>query len=85
MKYLGLKDTSDFNWAMIRTGMSSVTNLFVAQMQDYLGLDDSARINQPGTLGDNWKWRLKKGELKNSLAKKIAQYTIMYDRYEDAN
>jgi len=81
LKYLGLKDTTDFNWHMIKTGMASVSNLFVAQIQDYLGLDDSARINSPGSVGNNWKWRMKKGALKDSLAKKIADYTLMYERY----
>ena len=85
LKYIGLSDLKDFNWSMIRTGMSSVSQLFVAQIQDYLGLDDKTRINKPGTLGCNWKWRLKKGELKNDLAKVIADYTIMYERYKDAN
>lgn len=80
MKYLGLKDTEDFNWHMIIAGMSSVANLFVAQIQDYLGLDDSARINKPGSIGNNWKWRLKKGQLDKKLAKKIKEYTIMYER-----
>jgi 4-alpha-glucanotransferase len=26
-------------------------------MQDFLGLDNRARINEPSTLGDNWLWR----------------------------
>ena len=80
LKYLGLNDTKDFNWHMIIAGMSSVANLFIAQIQDYLGIDDSARINQPGTLGNNWKWRLKKGQLNKKLANKIKDYTIMYER-----
>lgn len=29
-------------------------------MQDLLGLDDKARMNIPGTLGDNWTWRMKR-------------------------
>ena len=29
-------------------------------LQDILGLDDSGRINWPGTVGDpNWTWKLK--------------------------
>ena len=80
LKYLGLKDKKDFNWHMIIAGMSSVSRIFIAQLQDYLGLDDKARINQPGTLGNNWKWRLKKGQLDKKLAKKIGEYTIMYER-----
>ena len=32
----------------------------VVTVQDILGLDDSARINLPGTLSrDNWSWKLK--------------------------
>ena len=80
LDYLGLKDTKDFNFAMIRCGMSSVSRLFIAQIQDYLGLDDSARINKPGSVGNNWKWRLKKGTLSDSLANKIYKYTDMYER-----
>ena len=79
LEYHGLNDTTDFNWHMIRSGMSSVAKLFVAQLQDYLGLDDSARINTPGTLGNNWKWRLTT-KLDKKLAKKIADYTEMYER-----
>lgn len=80
LKYLGLENEIDFNWHMIQTGMMSVSNLFVAQMQDYLGLDDSARINKPGSVGNNWKWRMKKDALSASLAKKIKELTIMYER-----
>ena len=38
MKYLGLNNLTDFNWHMIIAGMSSVADLFIAQIQDYLGL-----------------------------------------------
>ena len=32
----------------------------VITVQDILGLDDSSRINLPGTLSsDNWSWKLK--------------------------
>ena len=35
--------------------MRSVAKLCVIPMQDYLYLDNSARMNQPSTLGNNWK------------------------------
>ena len=60
--------------------MMSLANTFICQIQDYLDLDDSARINMPSTLGNNWKWRMKKGVLTDKLAKKIASYTVMYGR-----
>lgn len=39
--------------------MASKANLCVVPMQDYMGLDNKSRINQPSTIGNNWKWRVK--------------------------
>ncbi len=79
-KYLGLNAQEEFNWGVIRGGMSSVADTFVAQMQDYLGLGAEGRMNTPGSLGGNWQWRMLPGEANPGLAKKIRQYTKMYGR-----
>ena len=47
-EYLGLHDEEGFNWGVLRGGQSSVADLFIAQMQDYLGLGSEARMNTPG-------------------------------------
>ena len=62
------------------TGESySVAALFVAQLQDYLGLGSEARINVPGVAEGNWRWRLT--ELPPmTLAKEIRQLTYTYGR-----
>ena len=39
--------------------MSTNANLFIAPIQDLLSLDDSSRLNKPGTIKNNWKWKLK--------------------------
>ncbi len=78
--YLGIRGREPFNIGMIRGGMSSVANLFIAQMQDYLGLGDEAKINTPGTPSDNWTWRMKKDAYDEKLAKKIAMMTKLYER-----
>lgn len=80
MKYLGLKNNEHFNWHMIIAGMSSVSRIFIVQMQDYLGLDDTARTNTPGTIGNNWKWRMNKRQISPKLVIKIKECTEMYDR-----
>ncbi|MFR8077688.1 MAG: 4-alpha-glucanotransferase [Faecalibacterium sp.] len=49
-------------------------------MQDWLGLDNSARINKPSTVGQNWRWRLKKTQLTKKLQKEICQLTTRYGR-----
>ena len=74
-EYMNIKDSEPWNWALIRTGMQSKANLFVAQMQDVLGLGSESRINTPGTLNGNWRWRMKRGELNDSLAEKLYEYT----------
>lgn len=79
-EYLNISNNSNFNWKLIKGGMESNSYLFICQMQDYLGLDDSSRINMPGTIGKNWKWRMKPNVLTKNLAKKISKYTIMYGR-----
>lgn len=79
-KYLGLNDEEGFNWGFMRAGMSSVADLFVAQMQDYLGLGAEARMNEPGTLGGNWQWRVTKDQLTDELADRIAALTKLYGR-----
>lgn len=82
-EYLNVIDDDNFNWALIKAGMESSSILFVCQIQDYLGLDDKARINTPGTLGNNWKWRMKKNALNKKLAMKIAKNTKIYGRGRD--
>ena len=68
-------------WDMVCLAMGSVSKLCVIPIQDYLGYDNSARINKPSTIGTNWKWRLKKGEITEELLKRIRDLTMWYGRY----
>ena len=77
-KYLGLSRGEGFARGVLRGGMSSVADLFVAQMQDYL--DDPGRINTPGVAAGNWQWRLAPGALSVELAEEIAEMTCLYGR-----
>ena len=52
----------------------------IIPMQDWLGLDNSARINKPSTVGENWRWRLKKSQLTPNLQKEICSITTRYGR-----
>ena len=79
--YLGLSRQEGFVWGMIRGGMGSVSRMFIAQMQDYLGLGGEARMNFPGTLSSaNWTWRAAEGFDSPRLAKKIRRMTALYGR-----
>ena len=46
------------SWSLIKIGMDTKANLFIAPIQDILSLDDSSRLNIPGTIKNNWKWKL---------------------------
>ena len=80
VEYLGLNEGEGYVWGLLRGGMSSVARLFVAQMQDYLELDNDARMNTPGNPSGNWQWRMKKGEITPELAQKIGRMTRIYNR-----
>ncbi len=50
--------THNPSWELIELGMKTKANLFIAPIQDILSLDDSSRINKPGTTKNNWKWKI---------------------------
>ena len=49
--------------SMIALVLRSAAATCIIPMQDWLGLDNSARINKPSTVGENWRWRLKNSHL----------------------
>ena len=57
------------SWNLIEIGMGTNANLFIAPIQDILSLDDSSRLNRPGTTKNNWKWKLNRplGEIEDNL------------------
>ncbi len=80
-EYMRLTEEEGMVWGMIRTAMSSVADLCMVQMQDYLGLGAESRMNCPGMLSDrNWSWRVKPGMITMDLAKKIRRMTALYGR-----
>lgn len=83
MDYVNLygREDDEILWEFIRLALMSVADLAVIPMQDYLGLDDQARINTPSTLGGNWTWRMKEGEFTPDLADKMRNMAVLYGRY----
>lgn len=79
-KYLDIRSTKHIHWDIIRCCMSSVAMLSIIPMQDFLGLDSSARMNIPSTVGGNWIWRMKENEISDELAEKICELTKTYFR-----
>ncbi len=79
-RYFGLNEEEGWHWGFLRGGMASAARIFIAQMQDYLGLGAEARMNAPGTLGGNWQWRILPDETPPELAETIREFTLRYGR-----
>ncbi|MCR4615901.1 MAG: 4-alpha-glucanotransferase [Clostridiales bacterium] len=79
-EYLGLNENEGFIEGVLRGGMSSVADLFIAQMQDWLELGAEARINTPGTSCGNWQWRMDVGAISKALSKNMARMAVIYGR-----
>lgn len=56
MHTLEIDDPGQVVEAMINTALQTQASLAVIPLQDYLGLDSSARMNTPGTVEGNWQW-----------------------------
>jgi len=66
--------------ALIREALGSVGQLAIIPAQDLLGLGSEARLNTPGTVRDNWRWRLPAGALTAELGRHFAHLNAMYGR-----
>lgn len=66
--------------SLVALAMSSVADRCVIPMQDYLCLGNEARMNEPSTLGKNWKWRMRAGMATDALAKEIYEMSVIYGR-----
>ena len=70
-KMLDIKQNRFFVWKVIESGFKSKANTVIFQIQDYLELDNSARMNVPSTIGGNWCWRLLPNQISDDLIHKI--------------
>ncbi len=77
--YLGFQ-SEPVNWVFIRTVLASVADVAIIPLQDVLGLGSDARMNLPGTLTGNWKWRYKQQALTKEISEQLRKLTHLYDR-----
>lgn len=68
-RYLG---DGDIAWRFIELAYQCQSELAIIPFQDILGLDGSARMNTPGTVGGNWEWRCRRDAITNELAERLA-------------
>ena len=67
---------------LISLAMMSAAKTCIVPIQDWLGLDNSSRMNVPGTVNINWSWRLTPGQVTDELGETML---AMSKRYARAN
>lgn len=78
--YLGTRDKHLIVDQVFRAAYGSVANLVVFQVQDILKMDNTARMNTPSTFGDNWKWRLRRGQLNDNHVNNLKYLVRLFGR-----
>jgi 4-alpha-glucanotransferase len=78
-RYLGRAD-HEVPDAMIRAALASVARMAVLPVQDLLKLGSEARLNRPGTVSGNWKWRLPLQALTADLAARYRDLVQLHNR-----
>jgi len=73
-------DGEDIAWELIRAAWSSVAVFALAPFQDFLNLDNKARMNYPSRLGGNWAWRMPSDALSEPLRIRLHEYNFLYGR-----
>jgi 4-alpha-glucanotransferase len=64
----------------VSVAMLSNADTCIIPIQDYMGLDNSCRMNQPSTVGKNWRWRLEPGQVTEALGEELAAMAKRYGR-----
>lgn len=77
--YLGF-DSEPVNWVFIRAVLASVAVIAIVPLQDVLGLGSEARMNLPGTVTGNWKWRCHPDSLTKDVTQRLRDLTVFYAR-----
>ena len=80
LEYIGTKEFSDIHLRLTRLAFSSVAELAIIPAQDILGYGEEFRMNKPGTIDHNWKWKLKTSELNHSQMKIMRRMAEIYNR-----
>ena len=60
--------------------MKTKANLFISPIQDILSLDDSSRLNKPGTIKNNWKWKL--DQTLDGIENDLKNYSMLGNQFK---
>jgi 4-alpha-glucanotransferase len=71
-------------WDLIEQAWRSPAFLAVAPLPDLLSLGTEARMNTPGTFGENWAWRMRPGAVGAARQRRLADLNRRTGRHRPA-
>jgi 4-alpha-glucanotransferase len=74
------KSIKELCWELTETVYQSRADWVIIPLQDLLCLDSWARMNTPGTIGGNWKWRLRQKDITSEIEEKLAALAAKHHR-----
>jgi 4-alpha-glucanotransferase len=80
LKYLK-SNGKEINWDMIAEAFKSVGVIASTPMQDVLGLDNSARMNTPGSMDNKWRWRMAEEQFEAADFARLRELSEFYARF----
>lgn len=74
------ENDAEICWHYIEMALRSDAAMVIIPLQDILCLGSEARMNTPGTVGENWSWRFPPHSLKDETASRLKRLTRHYNR-----
>ncbi len=82
-RYHGIKEEmteAEACWKIIEILYRTNASVVIVPLQDILCLDNEGRMNYPGTVGDNWRWRYRRQEITSESEEKLSGLVLKYNR-----
>lgn len=79
--YMGVTHKEEVVDRVLKTAYESVASVVMFQVQDMLKLGNAARMNTPGTVGNNWRWRILPGQLNHDHVQYLAWLVDVFGRF----
>lgn len=81
--YMGAAHKEEVVDKVFKTAYQSVASVVLFQVQDVLKLGNAARMNTPGTVGNNWRWRMRSGQVNQDHIQYLAWLVDIFGRFQD--
>ena len=83
LRYTNTGSRESVTYGLIKETLKCPSKIAIIPFQDYLELGDAGRMNEPSTIGKNWRFRTVHRDFTIQLQRKIAMLTKLYGRHKE--